>query len=90
MRIHLKCSCGAEAMWENDNDCQVDRGHLERYASEWLADHAKCAEAARSEPVKECEHDWHRELVGPDPSGESVAVDTCCKCGRKEVGRDLA
>ena len=42
------------------------------------------------EPAKECEHDWHRELVGPDPSGESVAVDTCRKCQRKEVGRDLA
>ena len=112
MRIHLKCSCGAEATWENDNDTEVSTAHMTDLADRWHMDHAKCREAwqedaedrrlasevlndpketyTKFEPAKECEHDWHRELVGPDPSGESVAVDTCRKCQRKEVGRDLA
>lgn len=100
MRIHLKCSCGAEATWDNDNDSEVATAHMTDLADRWHMDHAKCRDvslmptppqhAAPPEPAKECEHDWNRELVGPDPSGESVAVDTCRKCQRKEVGRDLA
>lgn len=95
MRIQFKCSCGAEAMWCNDDDCQVDRDHVERYASEWLADHAKCREAARllkmsddgrvepvfpkPEPAKECEHYPMTDL---HPVEKALMTRPCPKCGK--------
>lgn len=94
--LHLRCMMAAKLLGGMYADPNVHPGNpkhpgmVHDAVDALLAEARRRKEAKPPEPAKECEHDWHRELVGPDPSGESVAVDTCRKCQRKEVGRDLA
>lgn len=73
MRIHLKCSCGAEATLEiTENEGMYCGEDIFEQADLWRVDHAKCREA---EPAKECKHMY--------PSNQGVP--RCVHCG-KEIG----
>lgn len=49
MRIYLKCSCGAEATWENDNATEAAITHTVDLSDSWHMSHAKCREAGRED-----------------------------------------